>query len=130
MNKVAPQNHAASANPQLFEVWRLPFEYDDRPGVFKERPVIVGDIEEDSVEVFIVSVKVTSHAPRPQFPGEVALLDWKEAGLAKPSTARCLHIARFPKSFFEGRFRYGKLSTRDADAVDAALLELGILTSR
>ena len=22
MNKVAPQNHAASANPQLFEVWQ------------------------------------------------------------------------------------------------------------
>ncbi len=74
-----------------------------------------------------MSVKVTSHPPRANFPGEVALLDWEEAGLTKPSTARCMHVARLPKSFFEGRFRYGKLSDRDAEAVDAALSQLGML---
>lgn len=111
----------------LYEVWRLPFEYDDQPGVFKQRPVIVGGIEESTIEVFVVSVKVTSHPPRPNFPGEVPLLDWAEAGLTKPSTARCSHVARVPKSYFEGRFKYGTLSKRDASAVEEALQQLGMV---
>lgn len=113
---------------QLFDVWRLPFEFAEKPGVFKNRPVIVGDIDEDSVEIFIVTVKVTSHAPRINFPGEVPLLDWHEAGLPKPSTARCSQIARVPKSFFEGRIKYGKLSQRDSEAVERALIELGMVS--
>lgn len=126
-NESAIAQESIESDPQLYEVWRLPFEFDDKPGIFKNRPVIVGAIEESTVEVFIVSVKVTSHQPRPDFPGEVALRDWKEAGLSKPSTARCSHVARLPKSFFEGRLKYGKLSDRDAAAVDAALLELGMI---
>ena len=74
---------------------------------------------------FIISVKVTSHPPRPAFLEEVPLLDWQEAGLTKPSTARCSHVARLPKGFF----RYGRLSDRDAKAVDAALFGLGFLTT-
>ena len=126
---MSTQRQTDEANPQLYEVWRLPFEFDDKPGVFKNRPVIVGAIEEDAVEVFIVSVKVTSHPPRSDFLGEVELRDWKEAGLAKPSTARCSHVARLPRHFFKGRRRYGKLSERDAVAVDSALVELGLLTA-
>lgn len=34
----------AEEGPQLYEVWRIPFEFDDKPGVFKNRPVIVGAI--------------------------------------------------------------------------------------
>ena len=113
--------------PRLYEVWRLPFEFDDKPGVFKNRPVIVANIDDSSVAVFVLSVKVTSHPPRPEFLGEVLLLDWKEAGLPKPSTARCSQVARFPKSFFLGRTKYGRLSARDALAVDAALTDLGFL---
>lgn len=128
MNEMSIRQQATKENPQLHEVWRLPFEFDDKPGVFKNRPVIVGAIEEDMVNVFIVSVKVTSHPPRSDCPGEVALLDWKEAGLTKPSTARCSHVARLPRRLFEGCRRYGKLSGRDASAVDAALLELGMLS--
>lgn len=79
--------------PQLYDVWRMPFEYEDQPGVFKNRPVIVGGIDEESVEVFVLSITVTSHPPRPNYFGEVPILDWKEAGLSKPSTARCSHIA-------------------------------------
>ena len=59
--------------PQLYEVWRMPFEYEDQPGVFKNRPVIVGGIDEESVEVFVLSTKVTSHPPRPNYFGEVPI---------------------------------------------------------
>lgn len=119
------RDQLAEEGPQHYEVWRIPFEFDDKPGVFKNRPVIVGAIEEDTVEVFIISVKVTGHPPRPAFLEEVPLLDWQEAGLTKPSTARCSHVARLPKWFF----RYGRLSDRDAKAVDAALFGLGFLTT-
>lgn len=114
--------------PQLYDVWQLPFEYEDQPGVFKNRPVIVGSIDETTVEVFIVSVKVTSHPPRRNWPGEVPLQDWQEAGLTKPSTARCSQVARLPKSLFHGRRYYGRLSERDASAVHQALLDLGFVS--
>lgn len=113
--------------PQLYDVWRMPFEYEDQPGVFKNRPVIVGGIDEESVEVFVLSIKVTGHPPRPNYFGEVPILDWKEAGLSKPSTARCSHIARLPKSFFEGQLKYGHLSQRDTSAIEKVLTELGYL---
>lgn len=61
--------------PQLYDVWRMPFEYEDQPGVFKNRLVIVGGIDEESVEVFVLSIKVTSHPPRPNYFGEVPILD-------------------------------------------------------
>ena len=105
--------------PQLYDVWRMPFEYEDQPGVFKNR--------QESVEVFVLSIKVTSHPPRPNYFGEVPILDWKEAGLSKPSTARCSHIARLPKSFFEGQLKYGHLSQRDTSAIEKVLTELGYL---
>lgn len=127
MTNEDPANEVMQSDPQLYEVWRIPFEFDDKPGVFKNRPVIVGYIDETTVEVFIVSIKVTSHPPRPEFQGEVPLIDWKEAGLAKPSTARCSHVARLPRSLFNGCFKYGRLSERDAAAVDRALQQLGFL---
>lgn len=114
--------------PGLYEVWRLPFEYEDQPGVFKTRPVIVAGIDKSTIAVFVLSVKVTSHPPRPNFPGEVPLRDWKEAGLPKPSTARCSQVARLPRSLFSGRTKYGHLSKRDAEAVEFALNTLGFLS--
>ena len=72
--------------PKLYEVWRLAFEYEDIPGVSKERPVIVGAFDEERALVLVV--KVTGHGVRPGFPGEVPIIEWKQAGLDKPSTAR------------------------------------------
>ena len=46
----------------------------------------------NSVEVFVLSIKVTSHPPRPNYFGEVPILDWKEAGLSKPFNKRGVHI--------------------------------------
>ena len=67
-----------------WEIWLANVKFDDDPNSVKRRPVLVLDHN----VAYILSVKITSHAPRPNFKGEYALKFWKIAGLAKPSTAR------------------------------------------
>ena len=111
------------STPALYDVWRIAFEYEDQPGVTKERPVIIGAIDEEFALVLVV--KVTSHAPRPNYPGEVPLEDWKDAGLDKPSVARCSKTLLIPRSYLAGSHRYGRLSSRDSLKVAEALQSLG-----
>lgn len=59
--------------PLPYEVWRLAFYFDDKPDVFKYRPIVILDINSDTGEVLVAGVKVTSHPPRTDCPGEVAL---------------------------------------------------------
>lgn len=113
----------SDATPALHEVWRIAFEYEDQPGVVKERPVVVGAVDEETLVV--LAVKVTGHGPRKGFAGEVRLADWAEAGLDKPSVVRCSKTLLVPARAFEGQLRYGRLSPEDALAVDAALREVG-----
>lgn len=109
-------------SPQLWDVWRLAFEYEDKPGIKKERPVVIGAIDDTSALVLVA--KVTSHEPRCNFPGEVALKDWKGAGLEKPSTVRCSKTLIVPLEAFRNLKRYGHLSEWDAQSVSNALRSL------
>ena len=109
--------------PALYEVWRIAFEYEDHPGIAKERPVIIGAIDE--VFALVLAIKVTSHAVRPDYPGEVLLEDWKAAGLEKPSVARCSKTLLVPQIAFNGCYRYGRLSPGDSYRVAEALQSLG-----
>lgn len=113
-----------SCRPQPYEVWRIAFEFDDQPGVAKYRPVVIGAVDEGYAEVLVV--KVTTHEPRQGFPGEIPLNGWREAGLEKPSVARCSRTLIVPIEAFEGQRRYGALVQADADAVAAALRDLGM----
>ena len=70
---------------------------------------------------------MTSHPPRVNFPGEIPILDWGEAGLSKPSTARCSKHLLVPISAFHGAFRYGRLSKRDEIAVHEAMQAMGLI---
>ena len=108
--------------PALYDVWRMEFEFDDQPGVAKHRPVVVGAMSDNHAEVLVV--KVTSHGPRHSFPGEVPLRGWREAGLDRPSVARCSRTLIVPLEAFEGQRRYGRLTQADAEAVAAALHDL------
>ena len=113
--------------PHPYEVWRLLFFFEDQPDIGKERPVVVLDRNEETGQVLVAGAKVTSHAPRPDFPGEVQLKNWQQAGLTKPSVVRCSKIAQFSISAFEGMQRYGRLSADDRVSVYLALKELGYL---
>ena len=109
--------------PAPYEVWRLEFEYEDQPGVAKARPVVVGAV--DGERAVVLAVKVTGHGPRPGFLGEVRLEDWQEAGLEKPSVARCSKTLVVPTAAFAGKHRYGELTDRDSLRVAQALRETG-----
>ena len=111
--------------PQPFEVWRLAFYFEDKPDVFKYRPVVVLDLNNETGEVLVAGAKVTSHALRFDSPGEVVLQHWQEAGLTKPSVVRCSKIAQFALGDFAGCSRYGRLSPTDQAAVLRALTQLG-----
>lgn len=115
------------SEPRLWEVWRMDFKFDDDPSRSKERPVLIASKNDDALNVVLLSLKVTSHAPRTDAPGEVPLLDWREAGLSKPSTVRCTKFLWVPAAVFQKFFRYGRLSRRDEESVKNALIELGIL---
>ena len=113
-------------SPGLYEVWKLPFAYKEDPTRSKERPIVVGSIHEGRAVVMVL--KVTGHGPRPDYPGEVCLIDWQDAGLSKPSTVRYSKQLLVPSDAFLSAHRYGRLSERDAQAVREALLELGSIT--
>ncbi len=111
--------------PRPGEVWRLEFAYEDDPSITKHRPVVVAVVEESAG--MAVVVKVTGHGPRREFPGEVRLLNWKEAGLSKPSTVRCSKSLAVGLEVFAGAQYYGVLSPSDEREVFIALREVGIV---
>lgn len=63
------------AEPQLFEVWRMAFRYEDQPEISKERPVIIGAVNKETDEVLLLTVIVTNHAPRSDGAGEAVWAD-------------------------------------------------------
>jgi mRNA interferase MazF len=66
------------------EVWFVRFPFEEDPTQFKARPVIV--MESSAGRVFVLSLMVTTHAPRDRF--DVLLSDYSAAGLHKPSVVR------------------------------------------
>jgi len=67
---------------RAWEVWLANVRFEDQPTI-KRRPVVITS----AGTVFVLGLKVTSHAPRNEW-GEYELLEWKYAGLQKPSTVR------------------------------------------
>lgn len=114
------------SDQRRMEVRRLWFAYEDDPARGKHRPVVIGLVDHDSGDCLVV--KVTGHGPREGFDGEVRLLDWQQAGLSKPSTARCSKVAVVPLRALLGSEVYGLLSLRDSIRVRAALCDLGFLS--
>lgn len=110
-----------NGRPLPYEVWRIPFEFEEDPSRSKMRPAVVAEARED--EGVAVLLKVTGHGPRPEFPGEVRLDGWAEAGLPRPSTVRCSKRMQLPFDAFENAARYGKLTPEDARRVQRGITE-------
>ena len=96
-----------------FDVAIAGFEFEDRPGVVKPRLVVVLDV--DGGRAAVAAAKVTTHVPRLEFPGEVALRDWEASGLLKPSTVRCSKVAEIEVGAINSVI--GRLTARDAERV-------------
>lgn len=108
-----------------FQIRYMPFEYEDMPGTFKERPVIVGAVSFEKALVLLV--KVTGHGPRREYPGEVVLVDWAAEGLSKPSVARCSKTVEVDLNEMRDAPLAGRLSQRDAEAVDVGMRDAGVI---
>ena len=67
-----------------WEIWLAKVKFEDDVSVVKQRLVLV--ISE--TDAYILSLKMTGAAPREDYPGEYKVLQWKKAGLTKPTTIR------------------------------------------
>lgn len=79
-----------------WEIWLAKVSFEDNPNVIKNRPVL---ILQNNTAIFI-SAKITSHAPRNDFPGEYKIIEWETAGLKKESTILAFKIITTSKTRF------------------------------
>ena len=93
------------------EVWFAEFSFAEAATQWKERPVIVLDVDEEFCRV--LSMKITSSVPRSEF--EIELFDWNKIPLHHKSTAVASAVKNISKSKF--RRKIGRLSDDDWDNV-------------
>ena len=89
-----------------WDIWIAKVEFEEGTGS-KIRPVLIID----GTRCYVLSLKITSHFPRSQFPGEYQIIEWKEAGLMKPSTIRISKQLNLPADSFVKRI--GRLTELD-----------------
>jgi hypothetical protein len=104
-----------------WQLWLARLHFMDKPQISKRRPVLVIDVDGNEATV----VKITSHEPRDE-PGEYAIIEWREAGLLKPSTIRTSQIFRLSLNDLERDAPLGILQTHDKEALSAILLAMGV----
>lgn len=103
------------------EVWYADFPFVEDETIFKYRPVVVLDVDDEVCEV--LALKVTSRKPRNEF--EIEIFDWEDIPLNHISTVDATSARLLPKSNF--RRRAGVLS--DADWENVTYLYAGYLRS-
>lgn len=68
----------------VWEIWFADFPYEEDNTITKQRPVIILSVE----PLRVLSVKVTSQNARTEDKYDIPIVNWKYAGLKKPSVAR------------------------------------------
>ena len=98
----------------------VPFPFTDRARA-KRRPAVVISAASFHVEhEHLVCAMITS-APGPNWPSDVRLVDWREAGLSVPCRVR-FKVFTLDRSLVLRRI--GALSTRDGEAVRAKIVDV------
>ncbi len=98
-----------------WDIWLAKVAFEDEPNIIKNRPVLIID----NTKCLVLSLKITSHAPRTSYKDEYQILEWKEAGLLKPSTIRISKKLLLPRDSFI--FRLGELQNLDKNNVISIL---------
>ena len=101
-----------------WEIWLSKVSFEENPNAIKKRPVL---ILQNNTAIFI-SAKITSHAPRNDFPGEYKIIEWETAGLKKESTIRLSKLLPLQKQDFIHKL--GKLQALDQFNVQRLLKQL------
>jgi len=73
------------------QIWLTYLHFIDYPEIGKVRPVLI--VNNNINEATAVVVKITSKPPRKDS-GDIAITDWKSAGLKTPSCARVDYLFR------------------------------------
>ena len=100
------------------EVWFARFPYEEQPGAYSDRPVVVLD---DNNTIGILSVKVTSKGVREYDPYDTPIVYWDKAGLRVASTARVSKTMILEESRFQ--FKIGSLQQADLDAIKESYMK-------
>ena len=72
------------SSPKRWDIYLAKVPFEEKDGRYRVRPVLIYEKR----QAFILTFKMTSHAPRSNFPGEYAIRDWSAAGLSKRTTIR------------------------------------------
>lgn len=100
--------------PNKWDVWLALVKFEDKPDV-KKRPVVVVDQN----IAYYISLKITTHEPRPTYAQEYKIERWKEAQLNHPSTIRASKILELEEKDFVHKI--GRLHPVDIMAVQKIL---------
>ena len=109
----------SNAEPQRWEIWHARFDFSEGKG-YKYRPVIVLDIRPNGNLVMMV----TSATNKLHLEHDYPIVDWKEAGLTKPSIARADRIAEIPAGYLGTAGRIGKLSDQAISSLNDILRKM------
>lgn len=100
-----------------WDVYWADMPYEENPSQTKPRPVVIA---RDQV-VYVLTLRVTSHAARQKDPYDYTLQFWQEAGLTKASVVRVSKLAKIkPEAIHE---RIGSIHPADAIAIQKLMLQ-------
>ena len=106
-------------SPRPWEIWHVKFNFSEKKG-YKYRPVIIINVTKDDSLVMMV----TSSNNKLPLKHDYLIVDWKYAGLDKPSIARADRIIQVPADYIGNVGRIGHLSETDIRALTEILVEL------
>jgi PemK-like protein. len=109
---------ANGARFKKWEIWRARVVYDDDIRQYKNRPVLIYDDQ----KIYVLSFKITSHAPRSNFPGEYRIKQWHIAGLDGESTVRLSKAIHLKDQDFIGQI--GRLHRSDITGILDAMANM------
>ena len=95
------------------QVWRARFPFEDDPTQSKVRPVLVMAVDDESQQVSVLAMKITSTEPRDKY--DFILEDWALIPIAHESTICPAHVSALPLGNFQELL--GRVTDRDWDMV-------------
>ena len=105
--------------PKEQEVWLAWVAFDDLPGEGKYRPVIVIHVDDEAI--LVLSVPVTSTAPRNCDEYDIEIFEWEKVPLEHKSTARISMTKLLQLKDFEKKI--GVLSDDDWENVTNLVMD-------
>ena len=103
------------------ELVLVPFPFTDQSAVKKRPAVIVSSDDYNRLRPDIIIMAVTSQMRSADFFGDVALSDWQQAGLLKPSVIKPIFTTIEKNMIIK---KLGRIGDNDRSALSDALREI------